>query len=244
MPLVTYGIIGITSVISILAFEPGNNLADLLALDKVGVAQGEYWRLFTVTLVHGSYLHLFFNMYALYLAGTLVEQLYGWKLYSLLYLICAAAGSVGSYLFAGDIPSVGASGAIFGLFGVLLAVSRSHHPMLDRRGQMLLGQIGTLIVINLIFGFGFNVVGGNIDNFAHLGGLGAGLWLGFLLVPGQVPTLSSLWQRPGGPVSPTGGAAGPAGASFDRAMVLRMLGVVALVVVIVIGVIIGTDARR
>ena len=97
---------------------------------------------------------------------------------------------------------------MFGLFGVLLAVSRTHHPVLDRRGQMLIGQIGGLILINLLFGFGLAGVGGGIDNAAHVGGLLAGLWLGFLLVPGRVPTLGSLWQRP----AANGGAAQTAAA--------------------------------
>ena len=58
----------------------------------------------------------------------------------------------------------------------------------------MVGQIGTLIVINLVFGFGFNSAGGNIDNAAHIGGLLAGLWLGFVLVPGNVRTVRDLWQ--------------------------------------------------
>jgi membrane associated rhomboid family serine protease len=233
-PYLTYATIAVTAVVSVAAFEPRSGLFELLALDKLRLAQGEYWRLWTVTLLHGSYLHLFFNMYALYLAGSLVEQIYGPRLFALMYLLAAAAGSVGSFLFGGDAPSVGASGAVFGLFGVLLAVSRTHHPVLDRRGQMLLGQIGGLIVLNLVFGLGFNVVGGNIDNFAHVGGLIAGLWLGFLLVPGGVPTLSSLWQRSGGGDLVTAPGAGA----------LRMLGVLALIVAIAFGVVVGSQARK
>lgn len=234
-PMVTVILIATTMVISILAFDPrGSGLFDLLALDKFALADGEYWRLFTVTLLHGGYLHLFFNMYALYLAGSLVEQLYGSRLFLVLYLLSAAAGSIGSFVFGGDIPSVGASGGVFGLFGVLLAVSRTHHPVLDRRGQMLIGQIGGLILINLLFGFGIAGFGGGIDNAAHVGGLVAGLWLGFLLVPGRVPTLGSLWQRPG--------SAAPGG---DPATGwLRLLGVLALVVAIVVGLVIGTQMRQ
>ena len=92
-------------------------------------------------------------MYALYLAGPLVEQLYGSRLFLLFYVLCAAAGSVASFVFGDGSSSVGASGAIFGLFGILLAASRTHHPALDRRGRALVGQIGTLIVINLVIGF-------------------------------------------------------------------------------------------
>ena len=114
--------------------------------------QGEYWRLFTVTLLHGSLLHLFFNMYALYLAGPIVERWYGSVRFLLFYLACAAAGSVSSFVFGGDVPSVGASGAIFGLFGVLLAAGRVHHPV-DRQSRALVGQLGMLILINIAFGF-------------------------------------------------------------------------------------------
>ena len=63
-----------------------------------------------MTLLHGGLLHLIFNMYALYLAGSIVERWYGPLRFLAFYLACAAAGSVGSYVFGGDIPSVGASG--------------------------------------------------------------------------------------------------------------------------------------
>ena len=151
-----------------------------------------------------------------------------------MYLISAAAGSVGSLLFGGDATSVGASGAIFGLFGVLLAVSRTHHPVLDRRGQMLIGQIGGLIVLNLILGFGISGLGGGIDNAAHVGGLIAGVWLGFLLVPGGVPTLGSIWQRSTQPDLVRAPGAG----------LLRVVGVLALLVVIGAGVVIGSQGRE
>ena len=110
------------------------------------------------------------------------------------YLLTAAAASVASFV-AGPAPAVGASGAVFGLFGILLAVSRTHHPVLDRRSQMIIGQIGALILINLAIGFGSQAAGGTIDNFAHIGGLLAGLWLGFLLAPNKVPTLEAVSTR-------------------------------------------------
>lgn len=167
----------------------GGELGRILALDKREVADGQFWRLWTVTLVHADPLHLLFNMYALYLAGPIVERWYGWFYFLLVYLACAAAGSVGSYVFGGDGVAVGASGAIFGLFGVLLAAGRLHHPV-DRSSRALVSQIGFLIMINLVFGF---ASGGNIDNAAHVGGLVAGLWLGSILPPTRVATLSSMW---------------------------------------------------
>jgi membrane associated rhomboid family serine protease len=223
----TWLIIGLTVVVSFLGFSvEGQDIVGALELNKTLVAAGEYYRLWTVTLVHAGLLHLLFNMYALYLAGPIVEQLYGSRLFAIFYLLCAAAGSIASYVFTQQ-NAVGASGAIFGLFGILLAASRTHQPVLDRRGRSLVSQIGMLIVLNLVFGF---LVPG-IDNSAHIGGLLAGIWLGFLIVPGRVTTLRGLWQRPAG--DPDAGAAG----------LLPAIGVAALVVVLAVGVVLGT-ARR
>jgi len=240
--LLTWVIIAITVVVSFVAMTPdahgesarcpadASSILCALWLDKALVAAGEYYRLWSVTIVHDptSLLHLFFNMYALYIAGPLVEQLYGSRLFLLFYLLCAAAGSVASFVFGSDVPSVGASGAIFGLFGILLAASRTHHPVLDRRGRSLVGQIGMLIVLNLGLGFLF---GGLIDNSAHVGGLLAGIWLGFLIAPVGVATLRSVSQRPGG----SDVRAGP---------LLPAIGVAALVCVLAVGVVIGTGNRR
>jgi membrane associated rhomboid family serine protease len=234
LPL-TWVIIAVTVVVSVAAWS-GSREFDVygaLELNKQAVAQGEYWRLWTVTLVHAppdfGYLHLFFNMYALYLAGPIVERMYGRATFGLFYLLCAAGGSIGSFVFGGDIPSVGASGAIFGLFGVLLAASRVHNPVLDRQGRAFIGQLGTLILINLVFGF----VSGFVDNAAHIGGLVSGLWLGFVVPPGAVATLAGLWQHPAGVAPPR---LGPSPA-------LRALAVLALVAVLVAGVVAGTVAR-
>ena len=242
----TYIIIGVTSVVSLTAMtnDPtGSELLQTLWLNKVAVAAGEWYRLFTVTLVHGGLVHLLLNMYALYLVGPLVEQIYGWKIFGLMYVLCALAGSVGSLLF-GDphVPSVGASGAIFGLFGVLLAATRIHAPVLDQRGRALVGQIGMLIVLNLVLGFGFNGIGGNIDNAAHVGGLVAGLWLGFVLVPGNVRTVRDLWQVP----APGGAGTASGDGAADRRLVflVRLLAIAALVTAILAGLLIGSDRAR
>jgi membrane associated rhomboid family serine protease len=225
----TWLIIGLTVVVSVAAMSVGGDrILGTLELDKRAVAAGEYYRLWSVVLVHDptSLLHLGFNMYALFIAGPLVEQLYGSRLFLVFYLLCAAAGSVASFVFGSEVPSVGASGAIFGLFGILLSASRTHQPVLDRRGRSLVGQIGTLILINLAFGF---IVPG-IDNSAHIGGLLAGLWLGFLFVPGRVTTLRNLWQRPEGAASGTA--------------LLPAIGVAALVCVLAVGVVVGTATWR
>jgi membrane associated rhomboid family serine protease len=221
----------------------------VLWLDKLAIAGGEYWRLWTVTLVHADLLHLFFNMYALYLAGPIVERWYGSLWFLILYLVCAAAGSVASFVFGGDVPAVGASGAIFGLFGVLLAANRLHHPV-DRANRGLVSQLGFLVLLNLGFGF---ASGGQIDNAAHLGGLFAGLWLGAAIQPTGVPTMSAMWRRHDGATAAvrTGSAAsGPLGTLAPLATLgsqtprfLPAIAVGAVVVVVVAGLFVGTAAR-
>jgi membrane associated rhomboid family serine protease len=232
---VTLALVALTSIISATAWlsTDGALLTTLLWLDKPKVAAGEYWRLWSVTLLHGDVLHLFFNMYALWLAGPIVERWYGRVRFLAFYLACAAGGSVASFVFGGDQPAVGASGAIFGLFGILLAAGRLHRPV-DRQGRALVGQLGMLILINLGLGF---ASGGRIDNAAHIGGLVAGLWLGALIVPGGVPTLSSLWHRPGSATAP-----GATRAGAPAVMVVVGVGVVAFVVAA--GIAVGTAQRR
>src|SRR3954453_10715591 len=231
----TLVLIAVTSVISLAAMlsSEGAFLYDLLQLDKPAVAAGEYWRLWTVTLLHSPAdpLHLIFNMYALYLAGTIVERWYGVWRFLVFYLACAAAGSTASFVFGGDVPSVGASGAIFGLFGVLLAAGRLHHPV-DRQSRGVVSQLMFLVIINIVFGF---ASGGQIDNAAHLGGLTAGLWLGALIPPTGVPTMSSLWHKPGEPRAAVGRAT-PPGYVF-------VLGIAVVGVAVAAGVAVGTEQR-
>jgi membrane associated rhomboid family serine protease len=246
MPIVTYGIIAITVIVSITAWAGLNvgrggvdygPIYPALWLDKAAVAQGELWRLVTVTLVHAPdptfmFIHLGFNMYALYLVGPVVETIYGPARMALMYVLTAIAGSTASFVFVPQGQSVGASGAVFGLFGILLVASRVHHPMLDRRGRAISTQVGTLIIINLAFGFGAG--GGSIDNAAHVGGLLGGMWLALILLPPGAPTLSGMWQRPTG-TPPAGWRASP---------LLQAIGVAALVLVLAVGLLVGSQAYR
>lgn len=230
IPLATI-VIAATVIVSITALisAEGAFLFDALWLDKPRVAAGEYWRLFSVALLHGGWLHLFFNMYALYLVGPVVERWYGSARFGLFYLACTAGGSVASFVVGGDVPAVGASGAIFGLFGLLLVSSRLHDPV-DRQSRRLVGQLGMLILFNL--GLGFAIP--NIDNAAHIGGLLTGAFLGALVPPTKVQTMATLWQRPD--------ASGTAHRATVPVVILPLaLGVVAAVVVL--GLAIGTAAR-
>ena len=233
-PVVTYSLLGITAIVSLLTLVGGQTeLESWLLLDKFAIFFGdEYWRLLTVTLVHGNLIHLMFNMYALWIIGPIVEALYGPWRYLAIYLLCAAAGSAASYATSPN-PAVGASGAVFGLFGALIVADRVHKPALTRNARNLTMQIGILIGINLMIGF--SVPG--IDNAAHIGGLLAGAWLGFILVP-RGSRLDSFWSKPESASS----GSHPQGSqprTVDRERLLRIGGVAALVGVIVVMVAVG-----
>ena len=109
----------------------------------------------------------------------------------------------------------------------MLVATQYHHAVLDSQSRAIASQVGFLIVLNLVLGFsGFF---GNVDNFAHVGGLVAGVWLALTMPPGRVPTLGSLWQMPGG-----------GGRSGLQRLALPILGVAALVAVMVAGYFVGT----
>jgi membrane associated rhomboid family serine protease len=129
-----------------------------------GVAEGEWWRLITAGFLHAGLMHLLFNCLALYTLGTPFEALYGRTRYAILLLISLVAGSYASITFnAENQVSVGASGAIFGLFGALLVVGRRLGA--DTRPTLTLLAINTAIAIAIP----------NIDWRAHLGGLAGGV---------------------------------------------------------------------
>jgi len=139
--------------------------------ESVGVADGEYYRLLSAAFLHGGFLHLLLNMYALYLFGPQLESALGRGRFLALYLVSALGGTALSYAFsAPNQPSLGASGAIFGLLGAYLVLSRKLRR--DTRSVLV------LLAIN--FGYGFIVPG--IDWRAHLGGLVAGTLVALAMV--------------------------------------------------------------
>lgn len=142
----------------------------------VAVADGEYYRLVTAGFLHGSILHLAFNMAALYFLGTPLEAMLGRWRYILVYAMALIGGSIASFIFSPiNTVSVGASGAIFGLMGGFVVVAVKQR--LDLRPFVV------LIGLNLAFGF---LPGTNIDWRAHLGGL----------VVGAIVTAAMVFPKP------------------------------------------------
>ena len=144
---------------------------DSTSFETVGVADGEVYRLLTSAFLHGGILHLLLNMYALYMFGPPLEAALGRVRFVVLYVASALGGSALSYAFAApNQPSLGASGAVFGLLGAFLVISRK-----QRRDT---SAVLVLLVINL--GYGFLVP--RVDWRAHVGGLVAGCLIALALV--------------------------------------------------------------
>jgi len=182
--LVTKALIAINVVIYLIgAIQPGASLNDpmparvffdphslyhRLWLDAPDVHNGGWWRLITAAFLHANIIHIGFNMFALWVIGRPVENYLGRARYLGLYLVAGLAGSAGALLVTPNVPTVGASGAIFGILGAMLILE-----------WQLTGKLGgaamTMIVINLAIGFAYNGAGGNISIGGHVGGLIGGI---------------------------------------------------------------------
>ncbi len=179
-PRVTYAIIGITVFFYILQkaseFFLGYDYPAIFGMKiNDAILAGQLWRLLTPLLLHGSLMHIGFNMYALLSIGTGMESRMGHARFLILYLVSGFAGNVFSFYFT-DSSSLGASTAIFGLLaaeGVFLYFNKKHF---GARGNKALGNIITIAIINLAIG-----MSPGIDNWGHIGGLLGGLvfsWFG------------------------------------------------------------------
>jgi membrane associated rhomboid family serine protease len=167
------------------------------------VGDGETWRLFTCTFLHADLLHIGFNMYALKVLGDTAERLFGTAMFGALYLLSALGGSIASLAFTLTdnpmLPSVGASGAVFGLMGGLLGFALSRRGSVPR--QVFRGLTRSalfFIFINVAIGFSVTF----IDNAAHLGGLAVGVVGGLVLSrelpPAKQPSPSARRMAVGG----------------------------------------------
>jgi rhomboid protease GluP len=148
-----------------------NNFLSLGWVSARDISNGEYYRIVTSSFLHADLMHLFVNMYSLYNVGASVRFLWGNGGFFLIYILSGIIAAITSFML-GRGPSVGASGAIFGLVGALLS-----YAIINNQPGML-QQIIIVIAINALIGF---LPGSRIDNFGHLGGLIAGIVIGFVL---------------------------------------------------------------
>jgi rhomboid protease GluP len=139
---------------------------------------GEWWRLLTYMFLHGGAMHIFFNMWCLWDLGRLCESLYGRWTFAAVYLITGVAGGLASIAWNPRVLSVGASGAIFGLAGALIASFYLGEFSLPR--VAISGTLRSLVIF-AVFNLGFGQLFGGIDNACHIGGLVSGLALGALI---------------------------------------------------------------
>lgn len=147
-------------------------LTEKLIMDPFLIGAGEYWRLITPVFLHAGVLHIFLNSYILYSLGPNVESAFGSFRFALMYLAAGFLATAASFALPPEVRSLGASGAVFGMAGVLLVY------LYRRRKSAFVAQylrsIMIFIGINLLFGFMFP----GIDNVAHIGGLIGGVILG------------------------------------------------------------------
>jgi membrane associated rhomboid family serine protease len=146
------------------------------ALQGTAVADGEWYRLLTGGFLHAGLFHIGFNMFALFILGRLLEPSIGTPRFLALYFASLFAGSFGALLLSDPADlTVGASGAIFGLFGAAFVIARG------RRLDTVASELGFILLINLALTFGIS----GISIGGHLGGLAGGLICGLLIVAGE-----------------------------------------------------------
>lgn len=193
LPAATCIIIGLNILVFIMMTLSGGSQSTAVLM-KFGASYGpdfragELWRLVMPMFLHIGIAHLTVNMTALYLLGLLLEPLYGYGRFSLLYVISGMGGSLLS-MEASNHIAAGASGAIFGIAGAMLVTGFLHPQVVPYRWKSFFGfGILLVIVVNLIFGH----LVPHIDNWAHLGGLVTGIVLASLIPPVAVPAGTGL----------------------------------------------------
>jgi membrane associated rhomboid family serine protease len=157
-------------------FSPGNSSIVVdFGLYGPFVAEGEWYRLLTYGFLHASLIHIGFNMFALYFLGRILEPGIGTARFVALYFASLFGGSLGALLLDPNALTVGASGAVFGIFGATFVIAR--HRGIDN----LAASVGVILLLNLAISVGAR----NISLGGHLGGLAAGLLCALVIVAGE-----------------------------------------------------------
>jgi rhomboid protease GluP len=206
LPPATLALIGVNVLVFVImvaagvnAFEPGGS--DLLrwgANNRYHTFHGGWWRLITFNFLHYGFFHLLLNMYALLFIGMFLEPVLGRIRLLSAYLLTGVFAGLASIWWHESAASAGASGAIFGLYGVYIALLTTNaFPLTDKRSMLI--SVGLFVAFNLWFG-----ADGTIDNACHAGGLLSGLLLGYVYYPvlksahrrAVTPTVSSARDLP------------------------------------------------
>jgi len=156
----------------------GRNLLNWGAKFGPFIAEGQYWRLALPMFLHVGFFHLLTNLFGLVIFGSMVERIFGTRNFVAIYLAAGVMGNVASFV-AGPNLSVGASGAVFGIFGAFGMYLLLNRRLLGQVGRQQLTSIGVIVAINIVFGLSIS----GVDNAAHIGGLIAGGLVAFFIAP-------------------------------------------------------------
>lgn len=204
LPIVTYSLIGLTVFVYLLQILGTVLIGDsVYGIDFVtywgariseAIDAGQVWRLITPVFLHGSLMHIFFNMYALLSVGTLLERHFGHGRFLSMYFLGAFSGNVLSYLFTSGY-SVGASTAVFGLIAAEAVFFYQNRELFGAHARSAISNAVFIIVINLFLG-----LAPNIDTWGHIGGLLGGAMFAWFAGPkwmaiGLPPELSLRDER-------------------------------------------------
>ena len=167
----------------------GRTLVRFGAKYSLLIAEGEWWRFLTPVFLHGSLLHLGMNAWVLFDLGPAVEALYGSQKFLVLYIVTGAAGVVLSFLWHPYAISIGASGAIFGLIGAMIAYG-------FRNRRSVSDAVRNMFVRWAFYGLLFGFLMPGLDNAAHIGGLVAGIAFGGIVsdMPSVTETSIYTWK--------------------------------------------------
>jgi len=150
-------------------------------LNAAIIQHGQYHRLVTPIFLHGSPMHLLSNCYSLWRIGPLAESAFGRDRFALIYILSGIGGNLlGLWKGSARSISVGASGAVFGILGATGTYALRNRPTLGRGADALMQNVGTILLLNLVFGLSPR---SGVDNLGHVGGFATGAFLGLVLAP-------------------------------------------------------------
>ncbi len=186
-PRFTYALLAANVLIFMYFFglSPANQVSffDRWAKVNDAIKHGDYYRLLSSMFLHLNLTHILVNGYSLYILGRDIEALFGRARFLVIYFLGGLSASLASFIFT-PAPSLGASGAIFALFGAEMVYFYQHRALHGTMGRRHLNQLVFLLIFNLTLGFlPSSVSNFRLDNAAHIGGLVGGMILTFLIGP-------------------------------------------------------------